>query len=131
VLLIKNYNRITADRKVVINELSNLKEIINSEDFSIDNDLFLVWNNKNGKTLLELDYNAEDVVEELLKLNVDDYSHSLPDEKNNNPPYLHVFGRIIKEKEIYIKLKVRTSNEKRIICISFHYPEHTINYPYK
>ena len=45
-MLIKNYNRITADRKTVCNELTNLKEIINSEDFSIDNDLFLVWNNK-------------------------------------------------------------------------------------
>ncbi len=128
---IKNLNPMTVDRKVVINILSNLREIINSEGFSIDHDLFLLPNQKNTKTLLELDYSAEDVVEELLKLDVSNYSHSLLDIKNNNPPHLHVFGRIIKEKEIYIKLKVRISNEEKIICISFHYPEHTMNYPYK
>jgi hypothetical protein len=41
-----------------------------------------------------------------------------------------VFGKIVKEKEIYIKITMGFSGAK-VICISFHFAEHPMKYPQK
>ena len=41
-----------------------------------------------------------------------------------------VFGKIIKKKEVYIKITIG-AKESSVICISFHLAEHKMNYPLK
>jgi hypothetical protein len=53
-----------------------------------------------------------------------------------NPDELHkgsdmwVFGKKVKEKEIYIKITMGSFGAQ-VICISFHIAEHGMIYPYK
>lgn len=82
-------------------------------------------------TLLELGYDRTDILQVLAALTVKNYSETLFDVKNENPPLLYVFGTYIQQKEIYIKLKIRESKKKTIICISFHFSKIRMTYPYK
>lgn len=66
----------------------------------------------------------------LYSLKLCNYSETLIDKNNNDPPFLYVFGKYIKEKEIYIKFKIRENQQKCIVCVSFHYSEHKMVYPY-
>lgn len=71
-----------------------------------------------------------DVVERLKEITLQDYSETLGDKDNDNPPYLHVFGKYINGKEVYIKLKIRDGITKKVLCLSFHYAEYCMNHPY-
>lgn len=73
------------------------------------------------------------VVEELKKLTVANYYETVKDEniKKHNE-YFYIFGKIIQEKMIYIKVKIVSRDEKKVLCISFHFPEfEMILFPYK
>lgn len=68
---------------------------------------------------------------EILKdLNVDDYSEGPLEEKMHGILPMWVFGKMVKQKEVYIKVSMGTEN-RQVICISFHISEHQINYPFK
>ncbi|MGL6168717.1 MAG: type II toxin-antitoxin system MqsR family toxin [Fusobacteriaceae bacterium] len=86
-------------------------------------DGFLLQKRKDGandQTLLDLDFDREDIIREILTLQVDDYVYSVPDViKPNEEPY-KVFHKMIKSKEIYIKIKIKHTKSKFIYCISFH-----------
>ena len=41
-----------------------------------------------------------------------------------------VFGKEVKNREVYIKISMGKANEETI-CISFHIAEHQIMYPFK
>ena len=119
-------------RKEVDGFIHEIKEIIGDKSFHIDTDFFLnTGKEKNMQTLSDLDYNAEDVLEILSGLTVNNYSETLLDTDDQNPPLLNVFGIMIQNKEIYIKIKNRSTPKRKIICVSFHWSEHTMGYPYK
>lgn len=61
----------------------------------------------------------------------EEYSESVFDKDNNDPIWLHVFGKEINKRLIYIKLKIRESNCKRVICVSFHYAKNNMFFPYR
>lgn len=111
--------------------LTQLKDVIDDPNFSIEKNFF--WNSKieNKSTLLDLDYDLYDVVKILSELDIQNYSETVFDSDNDNPPLLFVFGKEISKKEIYIKVKVRINPERKIVCVSFHWAQHTILYPYK
>lgn len=50
---------------------------------------------------------------------------------DSNPPLLFVFGKSIDNKLVYIKLKIKGNTSKKILCLSFHYARHNMNFPYK
>ena len=79
---------------------------------------------------MDLDYGHADVVAQLKDLQLSDYSESLLDRDDPNPPMLYVFGKTIEEKEIYIKIKIREQERRRVICVSFHHAEHSMPHPY-
>lgn len=124
--------------KEVIEFLSDLKNIIQSEAFNIDNDLTVIKSKKKlGKeqystpyTLLDLEYDASDIVERLKELSIREYSETLVDKDDLNPPLLFVFGKDINGKQIYIKLKIKGDQARRILCVSFHYAEEKMSFPY-
>lgn len=118
--------------------LSELKNILQNEEFNIDRDLTIIKSEKRvGKkqfstpyTLLDLDYDASDVVEHLKELTVREYSETLVDKDDLNPPLLFVFGKNIKGKQVYIKLKVKGDQTGHVLCVSFHYAEEKMSFPY-
>ena len=115
-----------------------LRELVNNERFDIDSDFIFINSSKNEEdyqystrfTLLDLEYDAYDVLDKLLELRVEEYSESVLDKDNNDPLWLHVFGKKINNRLIYLKLKIRSSGNKQIVCVSFHYAKNNMSFPY-
>ena len=116
-----------------------MKSILSSEAFNADTDIFIIKKPKEGKdhlfstyfTLLDLEYDTQDVINTLSNLTVDNYSETVFDKDDNNPILLHVFGKEINSRMVYIKLKIRETDRKCIICVSFHYAKKRIVFPYR
>ena len=125
-------------KREVIAFLDELKSILENADFDIDTDLTLISKKKQGQdqkystpyTLLDLDYDTVDVVDRLKELTVSDYSETLIDKDDDKPPLLFVFGKDINNRQVYIKLKIKGENNRRILCLSFHYAKHKMKFPY-
>jgi len=79
---------------------------------------------------LDLDYDMEDVVARLKELVLEEYSETLIDKDDLNPPLLFVFGKYINRKLIYVKLKVKGDQQRHVLCVSFHYAKHEMTFPY-
>ena len=84
---------------------------------------------KNLRTMLDLELSNLSVREHLSELKATDYYRG-PTKDNFDGPDLWEFGKMIKGKEVYIKITIGSFN-KPVICISFHYPEKKIKYPLK
>ena len=127
---------IRSEKEAVKAFLEELKEVLGSEDFDIDDNLYIIKSSKNeieystDYTMVDLDYDSYDVVERLKELTLSDYSETLFDKDNDEPPLLFVFGKDINSKLVYIKLKIKGKNKKRILCLSFHYAKHDMVFPY-
>lgn len=86
-------------------------------------DGFLLQKRKDGandQTLLDLEFDREDIIREILTLQVDEYVYSVPDIIKPLEESYKVFHKIIKSKEIYIKIKIKYTKFKFVYCISFH-----------
>ena len=75
-------------------------------------------------TMLDLDYDTEDVKNELISLTSNEYIETIIDDADSNRPPFWVFGKEIKRKDIYIKVKIKTASS--VFCVSFHYPEYPL-----
>ena len=122
----------------VLQFLKRLNAIINAEDFNLDDNFILIKNSKEPiefstpYTLIDLEYDVDDVVRELSSLRVSDFSEARLDADDPNPPILMIFGKKINNREIYIKIKNRESEDlHQVICVSFHYSQWEMMYPYK
>lgn len=124
-------------KREVIDFLDKLHKLLESDDFDINTDLNLIRKKKQGVdqkfstpyTLLDLEYDVEDVVDRLKELKVEEYSETKIDTNDINPPILLVFGKDINDKLIYVKLKIR-NQQKQVICVSFHYAKDKMEFPY-
>ena len=137
-----NYRTITSSRADVKNFLTEMKTILCSSDFNADRDFVFqeyrmnddpedMCNNSN--TMLALDYSSEDIIEELKKLEIEDYSETILDCKANGLVPLYVFGKVIQNREVYIKVRIksRKDNSEFVFCLSFHFAKHPITtFPY-
>ena len=128
---------IHSDKKVVKIFLEELKEILNADDFNIERNMIIVKSSKDeieystSYAMPDLEYDSFDVVERLKELTISEYSETLVDRDDDNPPLLFVFGIDINNKLIYIKLKIKEEITKKILCLSFHYAKHDMEFPYK
>lgn len=52
------------------------------------------------------------------------------DKDNTEPPLLYVFGKEINDRLVYIKLKIKEAQKKYVLCVSFHYAEKEMRFPY-
>ena len=121
----------------VILFLDGLHKILDDKRFNVERDLFLNIKDKPDDeehstrfTLLDLNYASNDVVDRIRELTVAEYSETLVDRDDINPPRLFVFGKMINNKLVYIKLKVKGEPRQRILCISFHYAKDPMEFPY-
>lgn len=117
--------------------LEELKMFLEKVDFNIDTDFILIRKNKKDDmehstpyTLLDLDYDIEDVVDRLKELTVEEYSETKIDKDDLDPPLLFVFGKNINRKLIYIKLKIKGDQKRHVLCVSFHYAKDKMKFPY-
>lgn len=124
-------------RGEVVAFLEELKMFLEKGDFNIDTDFILIRKNKKDDmehstpyTLLDLDYDIEDVVDRLKELTVEEYSETKIDKDDLDPPLLFVFGKNINRKLIYIKLKIKGDQKRHVLCVSFHYAKDKMKFPY-
>ena len=110
---------------------------MNTEEFNIDSDFILIKKRKNNDedhstpyTLLDLDYDTWDVIERLKELTVAEYSETKIDKDDLDPPLLFVFGKDIERKLVYIKLKIKGEQKRRVVCVSFHYAKEPMIFPF-
>ena len=85
---------------------------------------------KNFTTMLQLEYSIDDVKKELKELDVTDYSEGPLQEILYKGADMWVFGKFIQSEEVYIKISMGQPSAKAL-CISFHFAEKPLNYPYK
>ena len=118
--------------------LDELKLILYSQDFNLDNDFTLIRKKKKDTdqkystpyTLLDLDYDANDVVDRLKELTIEEYSETKIDRDDLNPPLLFVFGKDINNQLVYVKLKIKGEQHRHVLCVSFHYAKEKMTFPY-
>lgn len=128
---------IRSEKKAVRSFLEELKEVLEAEEFDIDDNLLIIKSSKDeieystNYTMMDLDYDSSDIVERLKELTVSEYSETLIDKDDDKPPLLFVFGKDINSKLIYIKLKIKGETKKKVLCLSFHYAKHDMEFPYK
>ena len=121
-------------KREVVAFLDELQILLGKEDFDIN----LIRKKKQGEdrkystpyTLLDLDYDTEDVVNRLKELTVEEYSETKIDKDDLNPPLLFVFGKDINGKLVYVKLKIKGDQQKYVLCVSFHYAKDKMSFPY-
>lgn len=75
-------------------------------------------------TMLDLNYDADDIKNELISLTTNEYIETIIDDADSTRPPFWVFGKEVKRKDIYIKVKIKIANS--VFCVSFHYPEYPL-----
>lgn len=115
-----------------------LKEILTSCTFDINSDLDILLKKSSedpldpyttANTLAELEFDKNDVKEQLLSIKVSDYVETIIDDKNAAfPPFL-VFCKEIQKRDVYIKVKIRDRAKGRIFCVSFHFARYPFRHP--
>jgi hypothetical protein len=129
---------IQSKKNEVTDFLEELHGILGKENFDIDTDITLIRAKKEKEdelystpyALLDLDYDTYDVVDRLKELTVKEYSETLIDKDDINPPLLFVFGKDINNKQVYVKLKIKGNPSRYVVCISFHYAKEKMVFPY-
>ena len=128
---------IQSKKREVAAFLDELKMFLEKGDFNIDTDFVLIRKNKRDDiehstpyTLLDIDYDIEDVIDRLKELTVEEYSETKIDKDDLDPPLLFVFGKDINRRLIYIKLKMKGDQKKHVLCVSFHYAKDKMKFPY-
>lgn len=90
---------------------------------------------KNGYNLsdcrAELGIDNNEIKEYLKKLTLQNYIETCDDERNKKTKAYYIFGINIKNKDIYIKIKIQSYDRKIVLCMSFHYAEYKLEFPYK
>lgn len=87
---------------------------------------------KNRETLVKLGLTYGNRLEEIQSLSLENYS-SGPDKDTLHDGYFWIFGKMLGEFEIYIKLKIVEfgNGSERAVCYSFHISEAPLKYPFR
>lgn len=85
---------------------------------------------KNKKTLEELEIVPSYRKVVIESLTIEDYVEGPVIDKLNKLGEMWVFGKDVKDREIYIKIMI-SEHCGQTICISFHLAEHPMKYPFK
>jgi hypothetical protein len=85
---------------------------------------------KNTQGLFDLEMIPNERIKIIDSLKSIDYSEGPNIDKMGIESDLWIFGKIIKNREVYIKITMGTPNDN-VICISFHLSEYPMRYPFK
>lgn len=100
------------------------------------NNFELEFNKKNKETISSLGYTSDDVKDEIMSLEVEDFVSGENPDYNGYKGVFWVFGKVIDNREVYIKIKVKELNsdgDKQLTnyCISFHFAEHPLIFNFR
>jgi hypothetical protein len=91
----------------------------------------LVKRKENVDCLTELGFTYSNVRDAILGLSVVDYCEG-PLQDRDMPGDLWIFGKVIEDREVYIKLKLARFGPLKIVrIVSFHRARESLCYPYK
>lgn len=125
-----NRNSRIDSKEFVEQFLSKLKTILESDKFVIERDLDILPKKRNesakdlyttANTMAALEFDANDVCEELKAITVEDYAETMLDDRNEAAPPFFVFYRNIQTRYVYIKVKIRDRATGKVFCVSFHF----------
>lgn len=131
------------NRKTIEEFLVEMKGILCDEKFNPDRDFHFIEEREqdepddeytNTNTMLALEYDTADIIEELKTLSIQEYYETMVDTVSKDLSFWHVFGRKIQGKDIYIKVRIkqRKKGSKFVFCISFHFARHIMaDFPYR
>lgn len=95
-----------------------------------NSDFYVINRYENIQGLLALGINEKIRKNELLSLNVLNYS-SGPTPDDDCSGVVWILGKIVRSKEVYIKLKIfQQARGNKAICLSFHLAERKLTYPF-
>lgn len=81
----------------------------------------------NETCMLTLDYDNNDVINEIRSLSVEHYYETHFDDKQRGTTPLFVFIKEIQKKQVYIKIRLKEREDgEKVVCISFHFAEHEV-----
>ena len=123
-----------ASTKAIQTFLQQCKQIIASKDI-IPSTFVSIRSKKNKNTMLELGFTDKQLIEVLEELTLKDYAEGPCNDRDYHGT-IWIFGKCIENREIYIKLKVSEMDNQgnkitTLICLSFHFSEKPLMYPYK
>lgn len=123
-----NKNSRIDSKEFVEKFLGELKAILESDTFVIERDLDILPKKRNEiakdlytttNTMAALEFDANDVCEELKAITVEDYAETMLDDRNVAAPPFFVFYRNIQTRDVYIKVKIRIGRlEKYFVFLS-------------
>lgn len=125
-----NKNSRIDSKEIVEKFLGELKAILESDTFVIERDLDILPKKRNESatdpyttinTMADLEFDANDVCEELKAITVEDYAETMLDNRNVAAPPFFVFYRNIQTRDMYIKVKIRDRATGKVFCVSFHF----------
>lgn len=128
IMVMQMENKQISSKEQVENFLLELKHIINDKRFNINEDFDILLKKKNEtdddayttkNTLIQLNYDKNDIIRNLKELKISEYIGTLTDVKNVYSPQFWVFIKRINLKQVYIKVKIRSIQNRKIFCISF------------
>ena len=136
IMVMQMENKQISSKEQVENFLLELKHIINDKKFNINEDFDILLKKKNEtdddayttkNTLIQLNYDKNDIIRNLKELKISEYIETLTDVKNVYSPQFWVFIKRINLKQVYIKVKIRSIQNRKIFCISFHFARFQVN----
>lgn len=113
--------------------LIDLKALLTDADFNVRIDLDILPKKKQESptdpyttenTLLALDFDRHDVLNQLMSLETGEYMETFIDDLNDQLPPFYAFAKEIKSKDVYIKVKIRDRQNHKIFCVSFHFAKY-------
>ncbi|MGF7186607.1 hypothetical protein GGQ84_002731 [Desulfitispora alkaliphila] len=122
--------KIISSEEEVVAFLKELKELLTDPRFNVSKDLDILMKKKSespidpyttANTLLALEFDKNDVLNQLLALDIAEYMETFIDDKDNSLPPFFAFAKSIKSKDVYIKAKIRDRKNCKVFCVSFHF----------
>ncbi|TYS67666.1 type II toxin-antitoxin system MqsR family toxin [Sutcliffiella horikoshii] len=108
--------------------INTARDILHSENYYLE-----IQRNRRGEdpldafstknTLLALGFDVDDIAAEIRSLRLSDYVKTTVDLKRPDSPEFWVFEKTIQNRSVYIKFKIRHVKNKKIFCMSFHFPK--------
>ena len=121
-----NRNSRIDSKEFVEQFLSELKAILESDTFVIERDLDILPKKESAtdpyttiNTMADLEFDTNDVCEELKAITVEDYAETMLDNRNVAAPPFFVFYRNIQTRDVYIKVKIRDRATGKVCFFPF------------
>ena len=115
----------TSKKDAVKNFISDFKTKLKIFDI-----IFLDKRQKNTQALLDLEIAPAQRKKIIESIELKDYVEGPVAEELYGMADMWVFGKMVKNKEVYIKVTPGHPN-RQVICISFHIAEYPLKYPFK